>query len=204
MWPTPDGERTLQGAEAALFKAGLGMLVDTVRNNAEGRWHFDISLFDGLQPHQKLAVLARIGSALLCQDQSPPKLTAIWEAAVGAVFEAIRRMVETEVDQGQLSHVWRKRVVNAACERQIEELLDPTSEDIEEWGILIDSLTGGILWDEDWRCADFHLDVPPDQGQAVKTLLGIDDEYYVAVPPDPSEEELQDILAILKKLTRAV
>ena len=207
MWPTPDGERTLQGAEAALFKEGLGTLVDMVRDDTEGLWHFGIPPFDNLPPNQKLAVLAQIGNALLCKDQPVPRLTAVWEAAVGAVFEAIRVMVEMEIDQPaewQLSPTWRARVLSAARERQIEELLDPTSGDLDGWEVLIDSLKGDILWDEDWRYAELHLDAPPDQGQAVKTLLGIDDNYYVAVPPDPSEEELQGILAILKKLTRAV
>ena len=137
MWPTPAGERILQGAEAVLFKEGLGTLVDFIHDDTEDLWPSGVEPFDHLQRNQKLAVLAQIGSALLCEE-------------------------------------------------------------------LIDSLAGEILWDEDWRQAEIQMDVSPEQGQAMKKLLGIDEDYYVAVSPDPSEEELEGILALLKKLTKVV
>ena len=37
-WWTPDGERILQGAEGQLFREALGMIVDMVRDDAEGLW----------------------------------------------------------------------------------------------------------------------------------------------------------------------
>jgi hypothetical protein len=36
----------------------------------------------------------------------------------------------------------------------------------------------------------------------VKKLLGIDEDYYVAVPRDPTEEEMEGILVTLRGLTR--
>jgi hypothetical protein len=35
----------------------------------------------------------------------------------------------------------------------------------------------------------------------VKKLLGIDEDYYVAVPPDPSAEEMEHVWAALRGLT---
>ena len=70
-----------------------------VRDDDEGFWQFDASPFDGLRPNQKLAVLAQVGSALLHEEQPMPKLTAVLEAGVGAIYEAIHVMVEMEVDQ---------------------------------------------------------------------------------------------------------
>lgn len=46
------------------------------------------------------------------------------------------------------------------------------------------------------------LDADPKASQAVKKLMGIDDDYYVAVPPDPTEEEMEGIWATLRGLTR--
>ena len=54
MWWTPDGERTLKGAEAALIREALGTLVDMVRDDDEGLWQFAVPPFDTLQPNQKL------------------------------------------------------------------------------------------------------------------------------------------------------
>ncbi len=89
MWWTPDGQRVLQGAEAKLFREALGMIVDMVRDDAEGLWQFGAPPFDKLQPNQKLAVLAQVGTALLCKDQPMPRLTAALEASVGAVYKTV-------------------------------------------------------------------------------------------------------------------
>jgi hypothetical protein len=98
MWWTPEGQRVLKGAEAALFKEALGVLVDLVRDDDEGMWHFAAPPFDALQPNPKLALLAQVGTAMLRENEPMPRLTAVSEAAVGAVYETIRVMVETEID----------------------------------------------------------------------------------------------------------
>ena len=151
MWLTPDGERTLQGAEATLFREGLGTLVDRVGDDTEGFWHCGIEPFDNLHGNQKLAVLAQVGRALLRESEPIPKLTVVTEAAVGAVFESIRVMVDVEIDQPAewgLSSTWREMLLTACQERGIEELVDLTCEDLDEWEVLIDSLMGAIHTDE--------------------------------------------------------
>jgi hypothetical protein len=205
MWWTPGGERTLTGSEAALFKDALGAIVDRVRDDEEGLWQFDAPPFDDLRPHQKLAVLAQVGVALLREDQSVP-MTALTEAAIAAVYESIRVMVEMEIDQPaalEESPTWRQLVLAACREQGIEAPLGPESEDGDEWDLLIDCLAGRVLWDEDWKDAEHHLDADPAASRMIKDLLGIDPDYYVAVPPDPSHEELDAIWATLRELTRS-
>jgi hypothetical protein len=206
MWWTPEGERVLQGAEARLFREALGMIVDMVRDDDnEELWQFGAPPFDKLQPNQKLAVLAEVGSALLQENQPMPRLTAVLEAAVGAVYETIMLMVEMEIDQPaeeRESPTWRELVLAACAERGVEELLDPASEEIDEWDLLICCLTDAVLWDEDWRDSESLLDADPKASQTVKKLLGIDEDYYVAVPPDPTEKEMGRIRATLRKLTQ--
>jgi len=46
------------------------------------------------------------------------------------------------------------------------------------------------------------LDADPKASRAVKKLLGIDEDYYVAVPPDPTDLEMEGIWAMLRGLTQ--
>ncbi len=205
MWWTPDGQRVLQGAEGRLFREALAMIVDMVRDDTEGCLEFSAPPFDKLQPNQKLAVLAEVESALLQENQPMPKLTAVREAAVGAVYEAIMLIVEMEIDQPaeeRTSPTWRELVLTACQEQGIDELLDPTSEEIDEWSTLISCLTDAVLWDEDWRDSESLLDADPKASRAVKKLLGIDEDYYIAVPPDPTDEEMKRVWATLRGLTK--
>ena len=205
MWLTPNGERILQGAEATLFREALATLVDMVRDDDEGMWQFNAPPFDDLQPNQKLAVLAQIGTALLREDEPMPRLAAVLEAAVGAIYETVRVMVEIEIDEpveNRESPSWRERVLAACPEREIEELPDAQSEDLDKWDVLVASLADGVLWDEDWKDSESLLDADPEASGAVKKLLGIDEDYYIAVPPDPTDEEMEGVWATLRKLTQ--
>jgi hypothetical protein len=207
MWWTPDGERILKGIEARLFREGLAVLVDMVREDYEGQQEFGAPPFDNLQPNQKLAVLAEVSSALLQEDRPMPRLTAVREAAVAAVYEAIMIWVEMEIDQaaeGLESPTWRELILAACRERGIEELLDAESEKIGEWELLVCCLTDAVLWDEDWRDNESLLDADPKASRPVKKLLGIDEDYYVAVPPDPTDDEMEGIWATLRALTQSV
>jgi hypothetical protein len=117
-----------------------------------------------------------------------PKLTAVLEAAVGAVYESIRVMVEIEIDEpaeDRESPSWRELVLAAGRERGIEDLLDPESEDLDNWEILVECLADAVLWDQDWKATDDHLDADPKAGRMVKSLLGIDED--TAPPYRPTQ-----------------
>jgi hypothetical protein len=56
-------------------------------------------------------------------------------------------MLEMEIDQPpewQLSSTWRELVLVACREQGGDELLDPQSNDLNEWEVLIDSLAGRV------------------------------------------------------------
>ena len=92
------GTRVLEGAEAALFRAGLGAmrgwLFDDVYLGED--WIFDVPVFDRLQTGQKLALLVEVGEALLLETAAEIELTAVVEGTVAAVFEAIGHEVAYE------------------------------------------------------------------------------------------------------------
>ena len=46
------------------------------------------------------------------------------------------------------------------------------------------------------------MDADPKVSKGVKELLGIDENYYVIVPPDPTGREMEGINATLRVLTR--
>jgi len=58
------------------------------------------------------------------------------------------------------------------------------------------------LWDEDWKEVEGHLDLDPKVSRGVKKLMGIEPDYFVAVAPDPSDEEMVGVWAKLRELTR--
>jgi hypothetical protein len=61
----------------------------------------------------------------------------------------------------------------------------------------------GVFSDQDWRDVEGHLDADPQTGQMMKELLGIDNAYYVAVPAEPTDEEMESIWTTLWGLVRS-
>jgi hypothetical protein len=57
------------------------------------------------------------------------------------------------------------------------------------------------LWDADWALLE-HLDADPANSQRVKRRLGIDDDYFVAIPPEPNDAEAARLLDELVELSR--
>ncbi len=63
-------------------------------------------------------------------------------------------------------------------------------------------LEGQILWDYDWEMEE-QLDAAPDVSQRLKQEMGINDDYFIAVPPDPTDEEAERLLLELRELMAA-
>ena len=201
MWRTPNGERVLTGPESALFRAGLGSLVEQV-DVLDHDWDLGVRLFDALSHPQKLALLAEVGSALLDPGVTPPPLTAIREAALAAVYAHIRSEMHVEIDLGQ--NEFRKLVL--AClehEEPLEPhdpLRDPPCDDPHEWDAALDCLTDNLLWDDDFDMESVFVDAPPEASDRLKGQMGISSDYYTGIPPDPTDKELPSIRRRLEEL----
>ncbi|MEX2310229.1 MAG: hypothetical protein WD738_21860, partial [Pirellulales bacterium] len=101
MWRTPLGNRTLVGAEAELIRESVANMAEMLREEADGladEWPCGVNLFDELSWQQRLALLARVAGALLKPDVPAPKLSAVNEAAVAAIFAQIHRNLIIELD----------------------------------------------------------------------------------------------------------
>lgn len=217
MWHTPNGIRAVEGHEAALIRAAIWYFWNMLEEEADGladHWRFAIPVFDGLSWQQQLVLLAGVGEALLRNDVPPPELTAINEATVGAIYASISQCIQFEVDSNDNADVkegldttyWRRLLRNAVAETDKPELPRGPDEqlpnadcaDVEEWEIMIDSIQSLVLWDADWLDEDLHLDVDPETSRLRKARLGIPDDYYTSIPPDPNETEVDAARARLR------
>ena len=222
MWHTPNGDRKLTGAEAQAVRASIGFMIDTLE--CEGKelaepWMFDIPVFDNLSWQQRISLLARVGGSLLQDESPPPELTAVNEAVVGAIYENLRHCLQFEIESGDPDVTedytedydptyWRRLVLAAIEEAVKPEVLSdsdyqlPSADcpDLEEWDFCVEILENCVLWDDDWRSDGLFMDAPPEASRLPKEFLGIPDDYYTAIPPDPTEAELEESRARLQKL----
>ena len=203
MYHTPAGIRILQGAERRLFVESLGMIVDDL---SVGDGPFDVAAFGNLQRNQKIAVLHTVAKALLCNEEPAPELTASIEAAAAMVFRHAADMVSMELNEPHettAGPLWRE-LIRAACHdagiEDLPDVLPATNDDPDAWTLLVDCLEGRVLWDNDWEMDQF-LDADPDVGRRMRRELGISDDYFVAVPPDPTDAEVERLLGELRELT---
>jgi hypothetical protein len=212
MYKTPEGTRILEGAERTLFIESLAMIVDNLTVMEQT---FGIAVVDNLQHNQQIALFHNVGRALLCRDEPVPPLTAVLEGGVAAIWRHIRNMIsmelnpplpDTETDSGSDCPLptWRERVLAACRETEPSIDLPPVdNEDLDEWDSVVTHLEDRVLWDTDWEMAEM-LDADPDMGEAIKETMGITPDYFVAVPPDPSDLEAKELLVELVELTRDV
>ena len=193
-----------------MFVESLGMIVDMLTLD---EFATDIRVLEGLTRNQRIATYHAVARALLAEDEPPPSLTAVIEGAVASVYRQVRDMISLELDAADVDEVdfdfgelpegpnWRERAVAAGREVGLEDLPEPDGTDFDEWDLLITCLEDHLLWDQDWDMVD-HLDASPEVARRVKQELGILDDYFVAIPDDPSDAEAERLLAELIALTR--
>jgi hypothetical protein len=213
MWWTPEGERVLRGAEWELFREGLSRVWEFVEDEISGddlsSW--GVAVLDDLLPNQKLALLALVGEALRQKNVPCPQLTAPIEAIIAVIFDNIRASMEMEIAlegdraEKEAQFFWRRLILHTCSE--VDEpwgedpLPDETCDDVEEWGILIDCFAERILWDYDFAMARDFLDAYPDVARSKKEGMGIPQDYFSHVAPDPTEEQLVGIRRKLREIT---
>lgn len=186
-----------------------------------------ISVFDSLSISQRVGVLHRTAVHLLTDTPfAESTLSAVDDAAIAAVYQEVRDRVEIEIDFSDDFEpaaeerppddplhplAWRRLVHRACCEkfddgewcdvRLDSELAAIKLEDWESW---IDCLACAILWDHDYEFAESFLDADPDTASHRRSLLGIDDEYFVRPAPDPSPDRIERMIRQTQRIIRNV
>lgn len=206
-WRTSQGDRALAGPEAILFRKAVISLADVTDDAIkceDDPSDFGVHVFDRLTLSSRLAMLAQVGFALLRETPECPQLTAVNEATIAAVFLHIEESIRTEIDfedNTEAPYFWRQLVRTASIEHADEvELPDESSHDMDEWEFLVEILSNQILWDNDFNSEACFADAAPEFTQETYEDMGIDDEYFLAVPPDPRDSNLDQIRKLLREL----
>jgi hypothetical protein len=215
MWHTPDGDRTLLGAEAILVKASITGIVESIKDESSGyrgQAEYRITLFDELPDSQRLMLLERVATYLLTDTPRTLDLTAVNEAAIGVIFEHARNEIDREVTRGHPPvTTWRSMALTAyrECFADEDEASNEgdfvpsriDSTDREQWWELLESLANRILWDRDYELADTFLDAPPSESRTLKAMLGVDADYFATAAPDiVDDEQFQKVYGRLDRL----
>jgi hypothetical protein len=76
-----------------------------------------------------------------------------------------------------------------------------SSSDVDEWEFLVvELLANRILWDGDHESASVYMDAAPETSRDLMNELGIAENYYTAVAPDPTDEELESVRRTLRDI----
>ena len=74
------------------------------------------------------------------------------------------------------------------------------SDHVDDWEFLIDYLADRILWEADYEMTDVFLDADPSESEMRMGLMGIAEDYYTAIAPDPTDQQLEPIRRRLRWL----
>ena len=141
MWPTSNGNRTLEGAEAVLVASALEMMLDNLMDllpedddeeasDVPADLQMGIAVFDSLTAPQRVAMLHYVAKHLLTSSvMHSPNTNAIEDATIAALFAEIRDQVTIEIDMAK---------------DEVRELLRIESEES------VQEATEGLSGDESW------------------------------------------------------
>ena len=155
-----------------------------------------------------------------------PELTAVSEAAVAVLFENVAQCIQIEIDfaddqepcdDGIDPTFWRNLVLAAIEDTDSKELgfmptaaqphpladpecqmPAPACEVLDEWEWMLETLENYVLWDADYAMDDLFMDVDAKTSRRRRQKLGINDDYYTAIAPDPTDGELEKIRESLR------
>jgi hypothetical protein len=74
------------------------------------------------------------------------------------------------------------------------------SDHVDDWEFLIDCLANRILWEGDYEMSGVFLDADPTESGMQMDLMGIAEDYYTAIAPDPTDQQLELIRRRLRWL----
>ena len=224
MWHTSRGDRILHGDEATLVREAIDTMVDVLSLHVDDELaggivcETGVHVFDQFTPAQRIALLHEVAKYLLTDAGETLRLSAALEATVAAVFVDIRDHVAIEVDFPQATDHprwierpgWRHLVASAfhvvteleGDFKTREELPLEASGDIKQWELVIDYLADSILWDRDFEISGDFLDEDPEVSRERRQLLGIEDDYFTQIAPDPRPSEVAGLVSATREIVR--
>lgn len=140
-----------------------------------------------IEIRDQLAIEIELGMA------NPQSRERTWRSMVLAAHrlvypDRIEDDEEMEPAESELLHHWHEAELKTRPR-------DDFVSDLRRWELLVNELCDSILWDRDFEMADGFLDLDPGVSRQRRRLLGIDDEYFTTVAPDPRPEYAYELAA---------
>jgi hypothetical protein len=83
---------------------------------------------------------------------------------------------------------------------EAEEIPEPTCADPDEWDIEIQEVSDCILWDADYESDDLFMDRAPEEARELRREMRIEDDYFVAVAEDLTDQQAGDRVVELRRV----
>lgn len=225
MWHSPQGDRTFTGPYSLVLAHGLDCMIEHLLycfGSHDEDHDFGYESYAALTLEQKAWTVHKVAFSLLDPHTPPEPLHAHVEATAAMVFEGVLTLVEGEIvflrqpgkrcDDGIAAETAVCRAVLAA-----HEIAGHTDSsfcmggvpltircvDMDRWR---DSVAGmeSVILPERHYDRDDYVDMPPEQSEEIKNRLGISEDYFWAIPDDPSPEEAIRLLKDAEQLCRRV
>ncbi|MEM8666895.1 MAG: hypothetical protein AAGG48_05230 [Planctomycetota bacterium] len=228
MWHTSRGDRTLRGQEASLVRRAIDNMVDSLLLHVDVELddsaiglETGIAVYDACSVSQRIGLLHEVAKYLLTDTDSALVLSAPLEATIAAIFVDIRDQVAIEIEflpqllESDDQPTWRQMVLDAyqstlapedegnqVWAEMVAQLPVVNCRDIRDWECLIDALADAILWDRDFELEGQFMDEEPDVSRNRRRLLGISDDYFTRIAPDPLEDDLDRVVSQTRQIVR--
>ena len=212
----PDAEQSLplSPSHAAVFRAAASVLSDGIGwpPEADLMGETGFTAFDRLTQGQKQAAILEVSRALLLPEAKRPRMTAALAATIAAIYSEYQGLIESEIECSEGSTADRAMLLAALKEvnfwdsrdmlpgDEVERAPSQDCNDLKVWEDLLHSLRMVVLPDDDFEMEEGFLDLSPAKGAMLKDHLGIQHDYFVAVPDDPKTERLEEIRHELREL----
>ncbi len=108
------------------------------------------------------------------------------------VLEAFHMTLQSEGSEEALE-AWQTGEIFPRC---------AADREMARWEMVIESIADTILWDRDYEMSESFLDAAPELAKQRRELLGIDDEYYTAIAPDPTVDQIPRLLGSTRAIVR--
>lgn len=204
MWNTPDGIRVLTTPEWKVFATGLDMLCDLIESDIRQGivgTYTNVEAFESLTHEQKLWTLAHVAEALHETGIPAPRESAYTSASVQAVIEIMQGMLQNEIEENEFDEI-RRALWQTIDGEEITTWKNRHIDDLEwkDWDELVHVYEETVLLDGDYELAAIIMDRSPAQADVVKGIMGIDSEYFTAIPPEPTQAMLESARSTLRRL----
>lgn len=209
MWPTIDGMRKLEGAEAGLVRDAIAAMVRRLRSEIadDAEPHsYGIDWFDQWDVEQRAWLLEEMSVSLLTTG-SPPSPAAIWDATIDTIFCEVIESIEDEIDAGVNTaeeSSWRGRVSDAfRCQSGRDPKLAVAETDIDRWRAVVTQLADAILGVTCYQQAESFRDLEFERSRRFLIEKGMPSDYLERMPPvrtvAQAEQSIERIGAIVDR-----